>query len=303
VDYLLISRKQTFFMYKYFFVLLFLSASLCATAQLRYGFKTGLNFCTIKGEPELDAGGLALEKWGNNTGFHIGISLAYPFTDNFSIRGEFQYSKRGGKYTYDGEGFRIFKTGTSSILATGKVIQNININTSYLDFPIMAVGRWKDFELSAGGYFGFNIQSFGEGGLTFKDGKTVVKGINIATIEQNLSYNYNRDELGETVGADKLQVSIDGAIQELPKTLGAYHDLSEGKGSLFNTFDYGLVGGLSYFISRSLYIGGRIQYGLADISNQNVDVSKSKLGENNTLILRDDKDRNFAIQASVGFTF
>jgi hypothetical protein len=67
--------------------------------------------------------------------------------------------------------------------------------------------------------------------------------------------------------------------------------------------DYGVVGGISYYISSALYLSARIQYGLADITNNNVDLSKAKTGENNSLIYRDDKDQNFMIQASVGFSF
>jgi hypothetical protein len=292
-------------MQKFLYPLLLLCTLQTAHAQLRYGFKTGLNFCTVKGDAELDAAGNSLEKWSNSTGFHIGMAVGYPFNDHFSVRGEFMYSKRGGNYTYEGTGYRQFKSGSTSTLATGNLTQNINTTISYLDFPIMAVGRWGDFEVSGGGYFGLKIQSIGEGGMYFRNGKTVLKNNTVNDLEYNLSYNYSRDDPGGTPdpNGDKLTVNLDGKPTEQPKTLGAYYDLTEDKGSLFNTLDYGVVVGAAYYISRSLYFGARLQYGLADITNTGMDVSKSKIGENNTLLFRDDKDRNFAIQASVGFNF
>lgn len=118
-----------------------------------------------------------------------------------------------------------------------------------------------------------------------------------------LNYNYRKDEPGESVGDEKLLLRRDGRKLELPKTLGAYYDYPEDKGNLFNNVDFGVVGGISYFLTSALYVGARVQYGLADVTNNNADLQKSAVGDNKTLIFRDDKDKNFAIQASVGFSF
>lgn len=294
---------NTTFMRKFLFLFLGLSLSFSLQAQLRYGFKTGLNFCQIQGESEVDDAGTALESWKNNTGFHIGMGVSYPFTDKFSLRAEFMYSKRGGKYTYNGASYRIFTASNGNrTFTSGKLLQNINITNSYLDIPLMAVGRFGDFEISGGAFLGLKIQSLGEGGMTYESNQT-----NPQKLEYNLAYNYNRDDPGESPDpdGDQLLISLNNSGQkiELPKTLGAYYDYAEDKGRLFNTMDYGLVGGLSYYISRSLYIGARVQYGLADVTNNKADLAKFKAGENNAPVFRNDKDRNFAIQASVGFNF
>jgi hypothetical protein len=72
---------------------------------------------------------------------------------------------------------------------------------------------------------------------------------------------------------------------------------------LYNSVDYGLVGGISYYISSGLYLTARVQYGLADITNNDADLSKAHVGTNGELIYRADKHQNFMIQASVGFSF
>ena len=52
-----------------------------------------------------------------------------------------------------------------------------------------------------------------------------------------------------------------------------------------------------------MYAGVRLQYGLADVTNNQADLQKNSTGNNKALIFRDDKDKNFSIQASVGFSF
>ena len=90
---------------------------------------------------------------------------------------------------------------------------------------------------------------------------------------------------------------------ETPKTLGAYYDYPEDKGNLYKSIDFGLVGGIAYYISNALYITGRVQYGLSDITNNDADLAKARVGTNGELIYRDAKHQNFMIQASVGFSF
>jgi hypothetical protein len=282
-------------------------------AQIKYGFKTGLNFAKFQGPSETDNQGLGLETWDNSTGFHIGMTFSYKFSDRFGVRGEALYSKRGSKYTYDGQAYRFFKHTTGQVYTSGNARYLINVNNSYIDIPLMAFGKFGHFEVYAGGYLGFLAASSGEGSLRYS-GKTALGNnayINPNTSETelnfNLNHNYRRDDpgAGSSQGGDEssVNVKVDGFIAETPKTMGAYYDFNEDKGALYNTLDYGVVGGISYYISSALYLSARIQYGLADITNNNVDLSKAKTGENNSLIYRDDKDQNFMIQASVGFSF
>jgi len=281
---------------------LFFIFAVSAQAQLRYGFKTGLNLSRMDGPSETNAAGADLEGWKTLTGFHIGLSLGYAFTDAFGVRGDILYTKKGAKYTFDGDSYRIFRFDGGSTMGLGNSRYLINITNAYIDIPVMFYGRWKDFELSAGAYAGFLVQSTGEGSLSFTNGRSAVLGNSIADLEFNLNHNYRKDQAGLGEGGEQVLAQVDARVIELPKTLGAYYDYPEDKGKLYNSLDYGLVFGLSYYMSRSLFVGFRMQYGLADVTNNSADLAKSKT-DNGTLIFRDDKDRNIVTQISVGFTF
>lgn len=279
-------------------------------AQIRYGFKTGLNFASIKGPSDVDADGRELESWGNVTGFHIGATFAYAFTDNYRLQTELLYSKRGAKYTFDGDSYRVFRYTNGQTLSTGNSRYLINVNNSYLDIPLVFVARWGDFELSGGAYAGLLLSSVGDGSLRFS-GKTVPLGNTVTNNETgvselvfNISHNYRKDDPGAGEGDEKVIAKVDARNIEMPKTLGAYFDYTEDKGSLYSSLDYGLVGGLAYYLSSSLYLGARLQYGLADVTNNKADLSKTEINiTDGTMIYRDDKDKNFVIQVSVGFSF
>ncbi|MEO6038269.1 MAG: porin family protein [Saprospiraceae bacterium] len=280
---------------KYTFALLLACSAWQLNAQLHYGFKTGLNFARFDGPSETDNAGKSLENWKNVTGFHIGVSFSYSFTDNFGLRGELLYSKRGAKYTYDGQSHSLFNLPNGNTL-TGSSRYLISINNAYVDLPIMAYGRFGDFELSGGGYVGLLIQSVGDGSLTYSDGTN-------QNLAFNLRYNYRKDDPGGSEGGtEKVIATLDGRQVELPKTIGAYYEYPEDRGHLYRTLDYGLVGGLSYYFSHALYFGARLQYGLADITNNRADLqhTNTELGK---LVYRTDKDRNFMWQLSVGFGF
>ncbi|MBL7827157.1 MAG: PorT family protein [Saprospiraceae bacterium] len=272
-------------------------------AQLKYGFKTGLNFASINGPSELNDAGESIENWKNIVGFHIGVSFANKFTDRFGVRGELLYSKRGGQYDYDGQSYRFFDYTGGVSYATGNSKYLININNAYIDLPIVAYYKAGDFEFSGGGYLGLLIQSSGEGSLLFSNGVTE-NNLPINSTEFFLDYNFRKDKAGEAVEGTETQiVRVDNRNLELPKTIGAYYDAPEGKDKLFNSLDYGLMAGVSYYLSGALYVGVRLQYGLADITNNDSDIAKARTADDKSLLLRDDKDRNFSIQASVGFSF
>jgi hypothetical protein len=303
---------------KYALTFLFATLFFSLNAQLQYGFKTGLNFSKMSGPSELDDAGVALESWENTTGFHIGATIGYSFSDNYSLRAEVLYSKRGAKYTFNGQSYRVFRYSNGQTLSTGNSNYLINVNNSYIDIPLLAVARWGDFEVSAGGYVGFLVGSTGDGSLRYS-GKTVPLGNAVRNLETNadelvynLNHNYNKDNPGEGEGEGQIIVKVDARNVEMPQTLGAYYDYPEDKGSLYSSLDYGLVGGMAYYVSSALYIGARLQYGLADITNNDADLSKARINvqspippqiPNESYIYRADKDKSFVIQASVGFSF
>lgn len=283
---------------------LLLCGSVSLHAQLHGGFKTGLNFARFSGPIEKDLAGKELETFKNITGFHIGAAFSYHFSDNFGLRGELMYSKKGASYTFDGQSYRSFSKGVNTALTTGRSQYSIKINNSNIDLPVMGFARWKDFEFSAGVYASLLVQSIGEGALTYygegvealQDPKTY--------LQFNLDHNYNRDKPGEGDAGQTLRAKVNGVGDvTLPKSLGAYYDLTEDKGNLYKALDFGLTGGISYYLSHALYIGGRVQYGLTDLTNNDMDLSKTQLGDGNTPVFSKDKDHNFTLQASIGFNF
>lgn len=270
---------------------------------MRYGFKTGLNFGSIDGPLETTASGATPENWNSLTSFHIGISVDYVFPGTpFGIRGEVLYNKKGSKYTYDGESFRTFRFPDGTFTRTsGNSRYLINVTNAYVDIPVVFHARWKDLELSAGAYAGFLVQSIGEGSFAYTGGRTLPLQLAVSDLEFNLDYDYGSDEPGKGQGDQTVLAQVGGKPLEMPKTLGAYFDNNEDRGSLYNSLDYGLVGGLNYYIN-SLYVGFRLQYGLADISNTDADVAKAATN-NGSPIYRSDTDRNMVYQVSVGFSF
>ena len=283
-----------------FFTALLLGFS--AQAQFHGGVKTGLNFSTLKGPLETDANGNTLESVDNFTGFHIGPTFSYAFTDRFGLRGELLYSKKGGKYQYDGAGFRNFNLDNNQgqryikgTTALGLIITHTNI-----DLPVSAWVRLGKLELSGGFYASLLLQKVGDGSMTFKwkndDGTD-------GSLESFLNYNYNRDDAGEGRSTEEVIVRVNNRPATYPTIFGAYYDFPTDRGNLYKTLDYGLMGGAAFYISRTLYVGARLQYGLADLTNTNADVSRLKLDTDGNFITRNDKDYNFTIQASVGFSF
>ncbi|MCS7036910.1 MAG: outer membrane beta-barrel protein [Saprospiraceae bacterium] len=273
-----------------------------AWGQLRTSFKVGLNAARIAGPSETDANGNNLETWRNVTGFHLGMGLGYSFTDAFGLRGELIYSRRGAKYTFDGPSYRLFRHSAGFTEARGDSRYFINLQNVYIDLPVLAYARWKDLEFSAGVYGGLLVQSIGEGSLIFTGGRTVPLGNTVPDLEFNLQHNYRKDKISGGDFGEKVNVQVDGRQVELPKTMGAYFDHPEGSGKLYKALDYGLVGGVSYYMSRSLFFGVRFQYGLADITNEAGDLAKSQTN-NGQQVFRNDHDHNILWQFSIGFGF
>ena len=62
---------------------------LFAQGEFSGGFKAGLNFSNIDGPLENDS-----ESFSVNTGFHIGATVMYSFTDAIGVKGELMYSQK-----------------------------------------------------------------------------------------------------------------------------------------------------------------------------------------------------------------
>jgi len=290
-------------MIRAFLICLAISASTGAFAQLRYGFKTGLNFSRIAGPSETDQAGNDLEQWKSETGFQIGVTLKYAFSDVFSVRSEVLYAKKGGLYTFDGPSYRYFRDAQANTLTFGRSQYALKVNNSYIDIPVMAAARWKRLEVAGGVYGAIMVQSIAEGSLRYTGGRTSGLNNSIDSIYHALNYKYRRDVPGGANDSENFDVRVDSRDVNLPKTLGAYFDYTEDKGPLYRPFDVGLIGELSFYLSHSLYLSGRMQYGLTDLTRNQADLSKTEVNADGSLRFRDDKDRNLTIQVTLGFSF
>jgi hypothetical protein len=285
----------------YFF---FVGLSAPAFAQsIGYGFKAGLNFNSISGDGEMDDAGMTVEEYTGNTGFHLGVNFTWKATDLMGIRGELLYSQKGSRRGFDGQSYYIFKTtDDEKILSTGIRDQDVNLTTSYIDFPITAYFKpVESIEIYGGASVGFLVAAAGFGGLTYNG--VGPNGTRINEFIVDLDVNYVSDDPGEANSSDASPpLIISGENVEIPESAGAYFEFENDRGNLYRTIDFGLVGGISFYLSKGLFVSGRINYGLTDITKSEADVSLVKL-DNGEFTTRDDDDRNLSLQFSVGFAF
>jgi hypothetical protein len=270
--------------------------------KLSGGFRAGLNFASFSGPLEMDDNGTELEEYAFKSGFHLSGMVNVKFNDVFSLRGEVSYSQKGTEYNYRGSSYWIFDTEAGSkVYATGTRNTAMTINNSYIDLPFTAVARLGRIELSGGVNLGFLTISRAAGELTFSglsDGGAVVDPFTIA-----LEFNYFRQSL-QRIDLDEVEVRpIDGQNVLIPRVLGAYPDDIDGNEQLYRTLDFGLVGGLSFFLNEGLFLGFRINYGLMDVTRDNRHISRYKLADDRSFIFRNADDRNLNLQASIGFNF
>lgn len=288
--------QRQFAMTRLILLLAVLLATQCATGQdFSFGFKTGLNFNNIKGEKEE---GEALDR---NIGFHFGATFSWNITDLMGLRGEFLYSQKGTKRSYDGTSYYHFFTANNDVIrTTGVRTQDLNVSNTYLELPVMGFFKpHSRFEVYGGMSFGVLVSSSAFGNLKYE-----TQSANPSTIEHELDFKYLADRPREyTLASPASTVKIGGESIPYPQSAGAYFEFVEDRGNLYKAIDLGVVGGVSVFLSKSLYISGRINYGLTDITKPRADVSLASLGDNGEFIERKDDDRNVSIQASVGFSF
>ena len=272
--------------------------------ELSYGFRVGLNVSTFLGDEEMDAGGTSLESFSTNTGFHVGGGVRIEFTELFGIRTEILFTQKGTKRTFSGDSFLLFNGPNGKIFTTGNRSIALNISNAYLEIPVLAYGKIGDkFEVFGGVYAGFLVSSIATGELIYTGG--VVEGNNniIPTLEIALDYNYLRDTPGERInGVEDIPVMVGNENVVIPNTLSAYYDLDEKNGSPYNILDAGVSAGAAYFMNGGLYISAIANYGLVDVSNEDMDFSNAEINGLD-FVTRDDRDSNLSFQFSVGFSF
>ncbi len=274
--------------------------------ELSYGFRVGLNFGTLRGPSEQGAQG-DLENFNFNSGFHVGGGLIYKFTDQFGIKGEILFSQRGVEYGYDGEGVQIFREADGDpVLGVGNRLSFIDVTNSYIELPFTAYFRFANqkLEISAGANINFLVGSSGFGEYTFTGAIPNNPEVE-ATFE--LDHSYFRDKLAQdvTIDSNTELVEIANGLNtiQIPRTIGAYYlDYDEKDGKYYNIMDLGLHAGAAFYLNGGLYVGVTFNFGLLDVTNDFYDISRTEV-EDFEYVSREDKDTNFTIQTSVGFSF
>jgi len=263
-----------------------------------FGIRAGLNYTSFSGPLESGVN----EKYSIANGFHFGINYAYNFADKLAFKGELLYTQIGSSYNYDGDSFYKIPIGNAFVYEKGKSTIEMKISNAYISIPLTL--QWdvsKKIELSAGIYGSFLIGPKGNGTIYFEKNKDSL------FFKQSLIHSYNKDEAGGiATSAAGPSVFVDGKVVTLAKDAGAYYNYlsTEKEGSLYKKYDFGLTGGISYFINRGFYIGLRYDIGLVDITNNKVDYLRKTFDEENSRFkLSDDFDRNVGFQVSFGFRF
>lgn len=278
-------------------ILLFFLSLLLATHTLNAqgfsgGFKAGLNFNTIEGETESE-----FESFSGSAGFHVGATFAYEVTDLFGFKAELIYSQKGVTKGYDGPGHFFIYGGGTEIPIGGNKRGELDIINSYIDIPLMVYHRIGPLELAAGASVGFMVSSTSSGGESFTN---TIYGPD-TRITFNYEGNYFRDGAGEASIISRQLEPLPGTNVLLPQVIGAYYN-SDKDDPLFNRLDLGLVAELAYYLNNGLYIGGRYNFGLSDITGSENDLA-NRLDENGQRQFRNDNDRNRSLQVSIGFRF
>ena len=263
-----------------------------------FGIRAGLNYTSFSGPLEEGVN----EKYSISDGFHFGVNYAYKFADDFSLKGELLYTQVGSKYSYDGESFYKIPIGNAFLYEKGKSTIEMKVSNAYISLPVTF--QWqasKKFEFSAGVYASFLIGPRGNGTIYFEQNKDSL------FFKQSLIHNYNKDEAGGiATNSAGPSVYVDGKVVTLAKDAGAYYNYlgTEKDGNLYKTYDFGLTGGVSYFINKGFYIGLKYDYGLVDITNNKVDVLRKTFDEENSRFkFSDHFDRNVGFEISFGFRF
>ncbi len=284
-------------------VVVFLFVNTLIAQDFRLGFTIGMNLNKFESEAEMDDAGNALETFDWSTGFMVGATFAWRPTELMGLRGELLFTQKGGQKTYNGPSYYIFTNTTGTrIFTNGTRSMSLDVANSYLSVPVMGYikpVRWLEFY--AGGHVSFMISSTAFGELTY-EGKTA-SGSPIQKFTHEIDANYFGDiPLKMSFGSTPKSVQVGSEKVFIPQSGGAYFEFPTDRGNLYRVLELGVLGGMSIYFNRGLYLSVRATKGLTDITKDGADVYLSKLDANKDFISRSDADKNLTFHAAIGFT-
>lgn len=283
------------------------------------GIRAGLNYAKFGGPSESGVN----ESFDFSSGFHFGINFQWNFNNTIGLKGEVMYSQIGSQYNYDDEGFYVFdfvntRTTVERFVVKDRSNVELDISNAHVSFPITAnITLNEKFEVFGGFYTSFLVSPIGIGTWTFG---TPGENAPDYAFQQTLDYAYNSDLTSFNVATsffgsnqtDLILIIANDQDVDLARRVGAYFllpqdhpvdDNNRPETKRFSGFDYGFIGGASYYVNKGLYLSARLEYGMTDITNAAVDYSLKNVNPDGSLIFNDDFDRNINIALSVGFRF
>ncbi len=265
--------------------------------QFHGGIRAGLTFNNKLGPRETDPSGAEAENIRYNTGFHVGPTFSYEFNSYFALRAELLFSQKGYRYDYDGRSYLVllFESG-EAFITQGNRNMTLEVDLNYLQLPILAVGRFGPLEVLGGVNFNYLVGARAEGQLFYNDQNQLLPELEIGQEHRYFSDAHERVGKGEDI-----PFLLGGATVLVPERMGAYYENPRPDEDLYRRFEASLVGGLGFYLGTGLYLTGRVQYGLNDITNDAQDFRRSELDDQLQVILADDFDRNLTFELSVGF--
>lgn len=155
-----------------------ISATGLAQQQVKFGPKAGINLATLSGDNNSEL----------KIGFHIGAVAEIKFNDKFSLQPELLYSTQGAK---------------------SKLIEDIKLNSDYINIPIMfKYYLVEGFSVEAGPQVGFLMKSEMTDGDSSVDMKDYYKSVDFGLgfglaydlpqgLFVNARYNLGLSKVGE----------------------------------------------------------------------------------------------------------
>ncbi len=269
------------------------------------GIRAGLGQNKFTGPLETDFG----ESYKLSGGFHFGLSFQWNFNDLIGIRSEVLYNQMGSSYELNTpNGFYIFppEDGSANIILRDTSFIDLNHSNAYIQFPQTVHLRVSDkLEVFAGGYIGFLVSPVATGTLIFGGPGASQEH----SFRQGLNFNYFGDDADTRfdifgVRSQDILIRANGQDVTLRGIENSYDfnqfNIDEGR---FFSIDLGLAGGISYYLNRGLYLMGRVEYGVRDITRNTADYSFARVNDDETPIFNNDSDKNLGFYLSIGFKF
>jgi len=278
-------------------ILLVLLSTIGLSAQSqKIGVRAGLNRSWFSGPLETN------ESMTRNGGFHFGINYSYYFNDYVGLRFELLYNQRGTSQDYLGETYYILKRGSERLLDYGQTDYSLAISNGYLSLPISASFYVRPkIEIFGGASVDFLISPTGRGKIEY----TSTEFPDGIFFTQSMDFDYYNDEAGgiPLFSRQTIALIVEGEPFPIPRLIGGYYFFSDKDGNRFRPIDLSLHAGLNYFLNTGFFIGATINYGLSDVTRNQMDVALGELNPDGSFILRDDNDHQLSLQFSIGFRF